>query len=221
MTEDDPPPSSSSSTDRDTNIDTVLEHLEDLENTVDDPEERKEVRRAINLVESLPLTGKIEKYTTRDMAQAFVGSILFSVPLLVEGGVGEIAAHFLESTPGGVPVFFVGNIVFSVFLTGALLYWADIRDVRVHKPIFGVIPRRLLGVLVIAFLTSMFTMTLWGRVDWSEPVVALSRVSVVWTVGAFGGALGDILPGETGGEDINDIIGDLLSGDDEKGDAES
>lgn len=208
MTEDEPPPPTSDSS---TNIDAVLNHLEDLENTVDDPQERKEVRHAISMVENLPLTGVIEKYTTRDMAQAFVGSILLSVPLLVEGGVEEIGAHFLESTPGGLPVFFVGNFVFAVFLTGALLYWADIRDVRVHKPIFGIIPRRLLGVLIIAFLTSMFTMTLWGRVDWSEPVVALSRVSVVWTVACFGGALGDILPGESGGEDINEILGDILS----------
>lgn len=214
MTQDDPLPSTSA--DGNSDVDTVLEHLEELENTVDDPDEREEVRHAISLVESLPLTGRIEKYTTRDMAQAFVGSILFSVPLLVEGGVEEIGAHFLESSPGGLPVFLFGNVFFAVFLTGALLYWADIRDVRVHKPIFGVIPRRLLGVLVIAFLTSTFTMTLWGRVEWSEPVVALSRVSVVWTVGCFGGALGDILPGETGGEDINEIIDDLLSGDGEE-----
>ncbi|MDZ7688872.1 MAG: DUF2391 domain-containing protein [Halobacteriales archaeon] len=212
MTEDDSPRSPSSDT---TNIDAVLEHLGELENTVDDPDEQREVRHAISMVESLPITGAIENYTTRDMAQAFVGSILFTVPLLVEGGVEEIGAHFLESTPGGLPVFLLGNAVFAVFLTGALLYWADIRDVRVHKPLFGVVPRRLLGVLVIAFITSTFTMTLWGRVEWSEPVVALSRISVVWTVGCFGGALGDILPGETGGEDINEILGGLLSGDGE------
>lgn len=213
MTDDEQPPPSS---DRNTDIDAVLNQLEDLEDTVDDPQEREEVRHAISLVENLPLAGAIEKYTTRDMAQAFVGSILFSVPLLVEGGVEEIAAHFLESTPGGVPVFLLGNIFFAVFLTGSLIYWADIRDVRVHKPLFGIIPRRLLGVLIIAFMTSVFTMTLWGRIDWSEPIVALSRVSVVWTVACFGGALGDILPGESGGEDINEILGDLLSRDGEE-----
>lgn len=215
MTQDDAP--SSSSTDGNPNIDTVLDHLEELENTVDDPNEREEVRRAIDMVEGLPLAGRIEKYTTRDMAQAFVGSILFSVPLLVEGGVDEIATHFLASTLGGVPVFFIGNVLFSVFLTGSLIYWADIRDVRVHKPLFGFIPRRLLGVLLIAFLTSMFTMTLWGRVEWSEPVVAVSRVTVVWTVASFGGALGDILPGESGGEDINEILENALPGEGEKG----
>lgn len=213
MTEDDQSPPSS---DGNTNIDAILEHLEELEGTVDDPDERREVRHAISLVENLPLAGSIDKYTTRDMAQAFVGSILFSVPLLVEGGVEEIAAHFLESTPGGVPVFLLGNVVFAVFLTGSLIYWADIRDVRVHKPIFGIVPRRLIGVLIIAFFTSTFTMTLWGRIEWSEPVVAVSRITVVWTVASFGGALGDILPGESGGEDINKIIGDLLSRDGEE-----
>jgi len=213
MTEEDQSPPSS---DGNTSVDAVLDHLEDLENTVDDLKEREEVRHVISLVEDLSITGVIEKYTTRDMAQAFVGSILFTVPLLVESGMEEIAAHFLGSTLGGLPVFFLGNAVFAVFLTGALLYWADIRDVRVHKHVFGIVPRRLLGVLVIAFLASTFTMTLWGRVEWSEPVVALSRISVVWTVGCFGGALGDILPGEAGGEDINDIIGDLMSGDGEE-----
>jgi hypothetical protein len=35
-------------------------------------------------------------------------------------------------------------------------------------------------------------------------VVALARISVVWTVASFGASLGDILPGESSGRDIND-----------------
>jgi len=87
-------------------------------------------------------------------------------------------------------------------MTIGLLYWADIQEVKRSKPILGIVPRRLAGVLSIAFFTAAFTMTLWGRVDWSAPWVALCHVSVVWSAAAFGGALGDILPGESKGNDL-------------------
>lgn len=196
-------------TEGNTNIDDVLVYLEDLSQTVDD-EDRDEVRRAIHMVESLPFGRRIEKYTTRDMAQAFVGSIVFSLPFLVEDGVYEIARHLLSSSFAGIPVFFAGNVAFVVTMTSGLIYWSDIRDVRIHKPIFGVIPRRLLGVLIISFGTSALTMSLWGRLD-APPAVVLSRISVVWTAAAVGASLGDILPGNAEGEDVNDIIRDLLS----------
>jgi uncharacterized membrane protein len=195
---------------RDTDIDDVLVHLEGLSRTVDD-EDREEVRRAINMVESLSFGKRIEKYTTRDIAQAFVGSIVFSLPFLVEDGVYEIARHLLSSSFAGIPVFFAGNFAFVVAITAGLIYWSDIRDVRIHKPILGVVPRRLLGVLLISFGTSALTMSLWGRLD-VPPAVALSRVSVVWTAAAVGASLGDILPGNTEGEDVNDIVRDLLQG---------
>jgi uncharacterized membrane protein len=189
------------------NIDDVLRQLEDLSETVDDDEERREVRRAMSMVESLPFGGAIEKYTTRDIAQAFVGSIVFSMPFLVEDGVYEIARHFLDS-----PAFLAGNAFFVVFVAAGLLYWSDIRDVRVHRPLFGVIPRRLLGVLVVSFVTAALTMALWGRLDGVTSGVAFARVSVVWTAASFGAALGDILPGNSTGEDVNDIVRDILRG---------
>ncbi len=40
-------------------------------------------------------------------------------------------------------------------------------------------------------------------------MVAVARVSVVWTVASFGAALGDILPGESSGDDINDDLAEL------------
>jgi uncharacterized membrane protein len=186
-------------------VDDVLEHLEQLSRTVDDEDERAEVRQAMTMVEDISLRGAIEKYTTRDIAQAFVGSIIFSMPFLVEDGVYEIARHLLDA-----PVFLVGNAVFVVFVASGLLYWSDIRDVRVHRPIFGVIPRRLLGVLVVSFVTSAFTMALWGRLD-APPDVAFARVCVVWTAASFGAALGDILPGQSEGEDVNDVVRDLIN----------
>ena len=191
-----------------TDVEDVLSQLETLEQTVDSAEERREVHRAIQLVDRLPnagVTDRIRKFTRRDIAEVFVGSILISLPLLVEDGVYDIADHFVEFLVAGVPVFFLANALFVVVLTAGLLYYAEFRDVAVHRPIFGIIPRRLLAVLVVSFFTASLTMTLWGRVDnWEDPMVALARISVIWAAGAFGGALGDILPGESKGEDITD-----------------
>jgi uncharacterized membrane protein len=101
------------------------------------------------------------------------------------------------------------------------LYYAEFREVEVSRPLFGIIPRRLVAVLAIAFITAAFTMTVWGRLaGWQDPVVALARVSVVWAVACFGAALGDILPGESSGEDINDELdefGERLGIGDEEG----
>jgi len=179
----------------------VLDELEELEETVDSEEERSEVVDVRQSVERLRgssfLRERIERYTTRDVAESFVGGVLLSLPLLVEDGVRNIADHFLSQTVAGLPVWLVGNLLFIGVMTWGLLYWADFREVRDAQPILGLVPRRVVGVLSISFLTAALTMTMWGRVEWSEPQVAFARVSVVWTAAAFGAALGDILPGES------------------------
>ena len=189
-------------------VEEILSQLQELEHTVDDPEERREVQRAIRLVDRMPgeslRDGLIRKFTRRDIAEGFVGAILISLPMLVEDGVFEIAEAFLA-----VPALLALDVLFVLGMTAGLLYFADFREVRITRPVFGFIPRRFTAVLLIAFVTAVFTMTLWGRVDWSDPVVALSRVCVVWTVSAFGAALGDILPGESSAKDINDELDEL------------
>ncbi len=191
---------------RDVDLETVRTRLEELENTVDHPDERREVQRTIGLLDRVPtgsVRDRIRKFTRRDVAETFVGSILISLPLLVEDGVYDIGEHFVET-----PVFFLLNVGFIISMTAGLIYYADFRQVRVHKPLFGIVPRRLVAVLVISFLTATFTMTVWGRVEgWSDPEIAVARISVIWAAAAFGGALGDILPGESSGADLNDELG--------------
>jgi uncharacterized membrane protein len=200
-------------------VEDVMNQLEELEATVDDEAEREEVRRTMRLVGSLSAGGvrrRIDKFTRRDVAEAFVGSVLITLPMLVEDGINAIADHLLAA-----PVLFALNVVFVVGLTSGLLYYADFREVEVSRPLFGILPRRLVAVLLIAFVSAVFTMTVWGRLDgWADPAVALARVSVVWAVGCFGAALGDILPGESAGEDINDELdefGERLGIGDEEG----
>ncbi len=186
------------------NVADLLDELKRLEATVDAPEEQEQVQRTIQLAHRVPggkTFGKqIDKYTGRDVAETFVGSILISLPLLVEDGVFDIGDHFVAQ-----PAFFLGNLTFVVVMTIGLLYWADIQEVKRTNSVFGIVPRRLIGVLSVAALTATFTMTLWGRVDWAEPWVAICYISVIWAAGAFGGALGDILPGESKGEDLSRV----------------
>ncbi len=176
-------------------VDDLLEQLETLEATVDATEERQEVRRTIRLARRLSGNGMTRRVITtfsgKDKAEAFVGSVLIGLPLLVEDGVIDIG-EFLAETPA----FFGLNIALAIALVVGILYIADFRDVRITNPYFGLVPRRPVWVLAIAFATATAMMTLWGRVTWDDPWVNLCQVSVIFTAMAVGGSLGDILPGE-------------------------
>jgi len=107
-------------------------------------------------------------------------------------------------------VFYLLNTVFILTMIVALVYWAGPQDVDVSLPIFRFVPRRMVGIAVVSFLAAAALMTMWGRAaNWQDPVVAVARISVVWTVASFGAALGDILPGKSSGDDINDDLADL------------
>jgi uncharacterized membrane protein len=195
--------------------------FDDLESVVGDDTERQEVNRIREQTVEATLDDvfgdRIQKYTSRDIAEAFVGSIFFAIPFLVEDGVFDVAEFFLSFQIGVFPVFFLVNTAFVLLMILALVYWAGPQDVQVNRPIFGFIPRRLVGIATVSFLTAAALMTMWGRVEWNEPVVALARISVVWTVASFGASLGDILPGESSGDDINDDLAALGERDDEAG----
>lgn len=192
----------------------VVEKLESLEESVDSEDERQKARRIRRLGEQLyqferdalgTVEKRISRYTSRDVIESFVGSTIFSMPLLVEGGVAVIGEHFATTLVYGVPVFFLANVLFVASITGGLLYYAEFREVEITYA-FGVVPRRLMAVLVISFLTAAGTMALWGRLDFSKPFLAVCQISVVWTAGAFGAGLGDILPGQSEGHDIGEFI---------------
>jgi len=200
----------------------INNQFDDLKSTVDTAEDRRELQRLRNQTMEATLEDTfgddIQKYTSRDLAEAFVGSIFFSVPFLVEDGVFDVADFFLSFRIGLFPVFFLINAIFVLVMILALVYWAGPQDVQINRPIFGFIPRRLVGISVVSFLTAAALMTMWGRVDnWQDPVVALARISVVWTVASFGASLGDILPGESSGTDLSDELDSLARRDDEEG----
>ena len=185
-------------------LDRLLEELDRLEETVDDPEERRRVARTIAIAQRMPARDRIRKYTTRDVAEAFLGGTLFAMPLMFEDGIFEIARYLLRYRIADVPVFLLANVLFMLVGTVGLIYWTDVRDIEPHRPLFGIVPRRLAGVLLVSLIAVIALMVLWGRLFIGAPTAseAAARVSVVWTVAAFGATLGDIIPGESEGYDI-------------------
>lgn len=191
-------------------LDEVYDELDELEETVDSQTELDELQDVRDALDRLPgaryFGTRIDRYTTRDVAEGFVGSILLSLPLLVEDGVFDIADHFLTVTPFGIPVWLIANVAFISVMTWGLLYWTEFRELHESEPLFGFLPRRLVGVLLISLCTATLMMTMWGRVEgWSDPLLAFARISVIWAAAAFGAVLGDILPGESDGTDLSEF----------------
>ncbi|WP_137287483.1 DUF2391 domain-containing protein [Halorussus salinisoli] len=186
--------SSASDSPEDPELEDLLDELETLEDTVDDPEEREQVRETMRVARrvSTPRAfGRVIRgFDRHDAAEAAVGSIVFGVPMLVEGGTLEVGA-FLATHP----LALVGTLVGTVAVVVGVLYVAEIQQVEIHQPFFGLVPRRLAGVLGISFATAVVLMTGWGRVEWTDPWLAVCQTAVTFAPMALGGALGDILPG--------------------------
>jgi uncharacterized membrane protein len=173
----------------------LLAEFDALAETVDSPAEREQVRAARNAAvvaaQDDDVFGQVIRgYDRSDLAEAFVGSLLFGFPMFVEGGTNEVGA-FLAATPTAL----LGTLVGAVGLVIGLLYVADIQDVRVHRPILGLVPRRLVGTLGVSFATAAVMLTVWGRVEWSAPLLAFATVVAAFVPMSVGAALGDILPG--------------------------
>jgi uncharacterized membrane protein len=172
----------------------LIEDLEDLAEEVEDPEAREDIEETITVARRVTypsVFGRVIRgFDAADAAEAFVGSVVFGIPMIIESGTLEIGAFIAHR-----PVYYLGTVLFGVGVVTGLLYVAEIQHVEIHDPLFGVVPRRLAGVLGIAALTSLVLMTAWGRVDWGQPRVASAQVTIVFVGMAIGGALGDILPG--------------------------
>jgi uncharacterized membrane protein len=172
----------------------LYEHLEELEELVDSPEEREKVRKTMRMtvdVNTPDVFGRVIcGYDRADLAESVLGALLFGIPMFVEGGTNEVGAFIATH-----PLYLLGTYALALAVVVGIIYVAEIQDVRVHNPFFGVVPRRLVGVMGVSFGTALLMMTLWGRVSWSDPWLALSTVSVAFVPMAIGASLGDILPG--------------------------
>lgn len=173
----------------------LFDQLEELEETVDTPEEQEQVRQtmriAVRASQASGTFGRVVKgFGREDLAEALLGAVLFGIPMAVEGGTQEVG-EFLTTRP----IFLAGTALFGIGITIGILYVADIQDVHVTNPIFGLVPRRLVGVLGVSFITAVVMLTTWGRISWDTPWTALANVVVAFVPMSIGAALGDILPG--------------------------
>jgi len=175
----------------------LFDELEELADIVDTPAGRRQVRETMRVAmaasaspATTPFGRVIRGYDRGDLAEAVLGSFLFGVPMAVEGGTQEVG-DFLVARP----LYLAGTILFGVGLVIGIIYVADFQDVRVHRPILGVIPRRLVGVVGVSFTMALVLLTGWGRIDWAEPMLAFANVVVAFVPMGVGAALGDILPG--------------------------
>jgi uncharacterized membrane protein len=173
----------------------LFDELEELEGMVGTEDAREQVRETMRVAmvasaAASPFGRVIRGYDRGDLAEALLGSLLFGIPMAVEGGTQEVGT-FLASRP----VYLGGTALFAVGLVIGIIYVADIQDVRVHNPIFGLVPRRLAGVVGVSFLTAALLLTGWGRIDWAEPSLAVANVVVAFVPMSIGAALGDLLPG--------------------------
>ncbi len=176
------------------NFSDLFDELEDLDDHVDDDEARAQLREVKELATDMQPDGTFGRviygFDANDLAEAALGSLLFGIPMAVEGGTNE-AGEFLA---GHLPLL-AANAAAIVAIVYGLLYVAEFQDVRVADPFFGVIPRRLVGVLAASTVTAALLLTAWGRVAWTDPALAVATVSVAVLPMAIGAALGDILPG--------------------------
>ncbi len=172
----------------------LLDDLEDLEAMLDDPDALAQIEEAIETASEIRKPGTfgrvIRGFDLADLSEAFLGALLLGIPMFVEGGTYDIGAFLARR-----PLLLVMTQVTTVLIVIGILYVAEFQEVRIHEPFFGLIPRRLVGVLGASLVTATVIMTLWGTVDWGTPISALSAITVAHLPMSIGAALGDILPG--------------------------
>ncbi|MBP2250678.1 putative membrane protein [Halarchaeum solikamskense] len=173
----------------------LMDDLEALEAHVESEEAREAVAEAMETAVELRHGGTfgrvIRGFDRADAAEAALGSVLFAIPMVVEGGTHDVGAYVAAHVG-----HLFGTLCATVAMVYGILYVAEIQDVRVKNPIFGVIPRRLAGVVTISMGVTTLLFTGWGQVDWTaEPWLSACVVAVAWVPTAVGAALSDILPG--------------------------
>lgn len=173
----------------------LFDELEDLDDVVDEPDAQARLDAVKELAgdmqeEDSTFGQVIYGFDRHDTAEAALGSLLFGIPMAVEGGTNEagefVAEHVLN---------LAGSLVATVAIVYGILYVARFQDVRVADPFLGFVPRRLVGVLGVSVVIATLLLTAWGRIDWADPWVAVCTVAVAVVPMAIGAALGDIVPG--------------------------
>ena len=170
----------------------VMDDLEDLEEMVDDEAEREKVRETIETAREAREPGILGRFRRgfglRDAGEAVIGSFIFGVPMIVEGGTYDVGAFLAAHPP-----YLALTILFGGALILGVLHAGEFERVEEDR-LLGVVPLRLVAILGISGGLAAGLVTIWGQVDWTEPVVAASQTAVVAIAMGVGASVGDILP---------------------------
>ncbi|MFC6826857.1 hypothetical protein [Halopelagius fulvigenes] len=179
-------------TDSKVNIDDVLTKLAELEAIVDREEELEQVRETMRTARHVRPHGVIGRFQgqfgPRDAGEALVGSFVFGMPMIVEDGALEIGRFI-----AGRPSFLCLTALLGMALVFGVLHAGEFERVGEDR-LLGVMPLRPVAIISIAGASAIGLMTIWGRVSWSEPMVAGSQTLLIGIVMSVGASLGDILP---------------------------
>ncbi len=171
----------------------VFEELAELAEMVDSPEEHEQVMetmQALRESRSSRLVGRLRgAFDSRDVGEALVGSFVFGIPMVVEGGTLEVGAYIATR-----PLLLVITLLLGGLLVYGILHAVEFGRIEADL-LFGVVSVRLVTIPLLAVLMGFGLMTAWGRVDWATPLVAASQCLVTSIVMAVGASLGDVLPG--------------------------
>lgn len=170
----------------------IIDELEELHDRVD-PETREHVGELMEQVTELQPRGRgnvIVGFDRTDLSEAAIGSLVFGIPMFVEGGTNEVGDYLATR-----PLQLLTTIAVAVAIVYGIVYVADFQDVRVHQPFFGIVPRRMVGICGVTFLVAALGLTGWGRIEWGSPILAVATTTVAFVPMSVGAALGDILPG--------------------------
>jgi len=93
--------------------------------------------RAAADAQDLAVFGRVIRgFDREDFAETVLGSLLFGIPMAVEGGTVDAAIHIARH-----PLYFTGTIAAAVTMVIGILYVAELQDVRIAHRIPGIVPR--------------------------------------------------------------------------------
>jgi hypothetical protein len=157
------------------------------------PDEREQVIETMQtLRRSRPsgLVGRLrDTFDSRDVGEALVGSFVFGIPLVVEGGTLEIGEYIASR-----PTLLLLSLAFGDTLVYNILHAVEFERIR-EDLVFGIVSIRLVTIPLIAGIMGFGLMTIWGRADWTTPMIATGQCIVTSIVMAVGASLADVLPG--------------------------
>jgi uncharacterized membrane protein len=118
----------------------LVDELEDVEESVDSPEKRRAIRRAVDAL-SRVANGRV--FGVDDLAQQIVGGFILSGPFVVTEEVWSLAGRMSDLQ--------WGFAVLLVFLIGyGTLYRAEDRDTEAEEDVAG-IPQRFVSLIAVSF----------------------------------------------------------------------